>query len=101
MIVTGETAAVEVPMFYRVKCATNLLMPMPQGAYVEMLVSNAIGATWTERMTVAGSVFLTSKGKEFTVLEGTSSQYPGAMQTLLLRSTSNTLFAINRRFSVF
>lgn len=94
MIVTGQIAAADVPMFYRVKCDTNLFMPMPMGAYLEMSVSNAAGGVWTERMTVAGSVFLPSKGKEFTVLEGTTSLYPGAMQTMLMRSTSNALYSI-------
>ena len=95
MAVTGQIAAVDVPMFYRVKCDTNLLLPMPVGGYFEMSASNAIGGMWTERMAVAGSIFLPSKGKEFTVLDGTSSLYPGASQTLLMRSTSNAVYAID------
>jgi len=94
LVVMGDTATVDVPMFYRVKCQTNLFMPMPMGGYLEMSVSNAVGAVWTERMTVAGSVFLPSKSKEYTVLEGTASLYPGASQTLLMRSTSDALYGI-------
>jgi hypothetical protein len=95
MVATGQTVAVDVPMFYRVKCDTNLFLPMPMGAYLGMSVSNAIGMVSTERMTVAGSVFLPSKDKEFTVLDGTSSLYPGASRTLLMRSTSNAAYAID------
>ena len=95
LVVMGDTATVDVPMFYRVKCDTNLFMPMPMGGYLEMSVSNAVGAVWTERMTVAGSVFMPSKGKEYAVLEGTISLYADAMETLLMRSTSNALYVIN------
>lgn len=95
LVATGQTSTVAVPMFYRVKCVTNLFMPFPLGGYLEMSRSNFAGQVSTQRMTAAASVFLPSKGKEYTLMEGTDSRYPGASRNNWARSTTNAMYGLN------
>jgi hypothetical protein len=94
--VTGKTTSVEVPMFYRVKCVTNLLMPLSIGSWSTMSVSNALGNVWAQRATVVGTVFLPSKGKDFTVLEYMNPIDPPNAPLIAVRSTEAALYSLDK-----
>jgi hypothetical protein len=100
LVATSQTSTVAVPMFYRVKCATNLFMPFPTSGYMEMSRSNFIGQVSTQRMTAVASVFLPSKGKEFTLLEGTDTRYPPASRYIWARSTTNAMYGLDEECGV-
>jgi hypothetical protein len=88
--VSSPTSAVEVPMFYRVKCATNLFWPFPVGARFVFGVSNAVGNTWSEQMSCLGYVKPSAAtGKEYALVEDIEAGYMGMN---LLRSTDTSVF---------
>ena len=94
LIVTGQTAAVDVPMFYRVKCDTNLLMPMPMGAYLEMSVSNAARPGLDRTHDRRRQRFPALQGEGVHRARGHQFPIPGCQQTMLMRSTSNALYGV-------
>jgi hypothetical protein len=96
MVATGATAAADVPMFYRVKCTTNLLMPLPIGAWTTMAVSNAAGNVWTQKVSVVGTVYIPSKSSDFRILEMLNPIDPPNAPILAMRSTESAVYGIDQ-----
>lgn len=91
--VSGHTNTVEVPMFYRVKCATNLLWPLPAGGKFVFSVSNAIGNVSTEQMHVLGYVRPLVPGtNDYALVEDLLG---GGGGLHLVRSTDSTVTKLN------
>jgi hypothetical protein len=74
---------------------TNLLWSMPIGSSWLQRGSNAIGQVWTNRGTVVGTLYLPSKGKEFSIVELTFSQSPYNLSLIPLRSTEQTFYDLD------
>ena len=88
--VNGASTTVEVPMLYRVKCVTNLFLPIPVGGRFSFIVSNAVGGTGTEQMTCLGLVKPSAGGgKEYALMENVEG---GQMRMHLLRSTDAAVY---------
>jgi len=88
--VTGLCSTVSVPMIYRVKCVSNLFMPMPIGGQLAFSVSNAAGGTWTEQMTCLGLTKPSAGGgREYALIEDV--EY-GQMSLQLMRSTEGAVY---------
>jgi len=76
--VSGRTSTVEVPMFYRVKCATNLFVPYPVGSRFVLSASNAVGNVWTEQLAILAYVKPSAGGgKDYAMMEITEGQKMG------------------------
>lgn len=89
-VVNGQSTAVEVPMLYRVKCVTNLFIPMPVGGRLSFGVSNAVGDSWTEQMTCLGLVKPSAAGgKEYALMENVEGSQ---MRMHLMRSTDSAVY---------
>lgn len=89
----GPATMVEVPMFYRVKCVTNLFIPWTPGAQLTFAVSNIAGNSWTEKAKVLGLVKPSAgNGKEYALLENTEA---GQMKLHLMRSTDSAVYRID------
>ena len=88
--VSGRTNTVDVPMFYRVKCETNLLMPTPVGSQVVLSVSNALGNVWTQQVQCLGYVRPSAAGTNDYALFAVVTH--GSMSMALLRSTDTQVF---------
>lgn len=87
--VSGRTNTVDVPMFYRVKCATNLLWPLPAGGQFVFSVSNVLGNVSTGQVHVLGYVRPLMPGtNDYALLE---SLRAGGTSLNLLRSTDTTV----------
>jgi hypothetical protein len=92
--VSGPTSTVEVPMFYRVKCSTNLFAPYPVGGQFTFSVSNAIGNVWTQQISILGyGKSLAGAGKDYTVMEIVES---GRMSLQLFYSTDSAAFNLDQ-----
>jgi hypothetical protein len=89
--VGGFTNTVEVPMFYRVKCVTNLFMPMPFGSQFVYTWSNAVTGVSTRRMNIAGVMSIPVLGKEFRLVGDPASS---GVALKPLRSTESEVWAI-------
>jgi hypothetical protein len=83
--VTGNTGVVEVPMFYRVKCMTNLFIPTATG---RQFVYALPGATAT--LTFLGPLKLSSD-LEYTILEY---RLPTEIKLLPCRATPSEFYTI-------
>lgn len=93
--VSGPTGTVEVPMFYRLKCATNLLVPYPVGSRFVFSASNAVGNIWTQHMAILAYVKPSAGGgKDYALLEGIEGQ---SMGFHLLHSTDSAAVSIDER----
>jgi hypothetical protein len=92
--VSARTNSVDVPMFYRVKCATNLFVNWPgAGGQFFMSVSNAIGNVWTQQFHTLGYVTpLAGAGKEYLLAEVIN---PGSMGLLLIRITDSAMYDLD------
>jgi hypothetical protein len=95
MVATGTTAAADVPMLYRVKCTTNLFMPLPIGGWNTMSVSNAAGNVWTQKVSVVGTVYFPSKSNEFRIVEMLNPINPPNAPILAIRSTESAIYVID------
>ncbi len=92
--VADLTNTVEVPMFYRIKCLTNLFIPLPLRGQLVFGISNAVGNTWTEQMNVLGTVKPSAAGgKEYAVIEGVQD---GGMGLRLMRSTDSAFYTFDQ-----
>ena len=92
--VSGGTNTVDVPMFYRVRCATNLLAPYPLGGQFVFSVSNAIGSLSTQQWHVLGYVRPLVPGtNDYLLLETVGG---GTMGLFLARSTDTQLIALDQ-----
>lgn len=88
---------VSVPMFYRLSCSTNgWFVNVPIGRTFTYSVSNALGQTWSEVITVVSDTYIPSLGHSYRVLavnpvwSGTiPSGAPASAQLILLRPTAN------------
>jgi hypothetical protein len=90
LVATGTAHTVAVPMVYRVKCLTNLLMPMPVGGRLSYSVSNAAGGAWTEQMTSLGLTRPSAGGgKDYALVENIERNQ---MKLHLIRSTESAVF---------
>jgi hypothetical protein len=90
----GSATTVEVPMFYRVKCVTNLFIPWIPGAQLNFAVSNTANSTWTEQIKVLGIVKPSAgSGNEFALIEDTEA---GQMKLHLMRSTDTAVNQIDQ-----
>ena len=91
---SGTSNTVTVPMFYRVKCATNLFTLMPVGGRFVYSVSNAVGNVWTQQMHVlAYSGQLAGNTNEYAIVEQAG---PDGMRLNLLRSTDSALIRFDQ-----
>ncbi len=90
----GAATTVEVPMFYRVKCMTNVFIPWIPGAQLNFAVSNTSNSTWTEQIKVLGIVKPSAgNGNEFALVEDTEA---GQMKLHLMRSTDTAVKQIDQ-----
>jgi len=92
--VGGPVSTAQVPMFYRVKYVTNLLLPLPIGSWTLMSVSNAVGDVWTQKTTVLGTVYVPSRGKDFTIVEMLIPADPSNAPLIGMRSTDSGVYDI-------
>ena len=90
--VSSRTNTVDVPMFYRVKCETNLLWPMPIGLQAVFSVSNALGNVWTQQIQYLGYVRPFAAGTNDYVLWAVVTH--GNMSMGLIRSTDTQVFGL-------
>ena len=92
--ISNPASTVEVPMFYRVKCVTNLFWPWPMGSRFVYSVSNAVGNVWTQQISVLGYVRpQVGAGKEYAVMEVVDQ---GGMGLSLGRSTDSAIFTLGQ-----
>jgi hypothetical protein len=90
MMPTNPVATSSVPMFYRVTCQTNLLMPLVKGRRTVYEASATSGLLGYAVSTVLGSLKLSS-GKEYSITE----MVTGCNLTLkAMRSTETEVFTI-------
>jgi hypothetical protein len=86
-LVSNQSNTVEVPMFYRLKCATNLFEVFPLGGRSVFAASNVTGAVWTVQGTILGYVTPSvASGQEYAVAEFIDR---GRMSLSLVRSTDS------------
>lgn len=90
---TGTVQTVAVPMLYRVKCVTNLFLPMPVGGRLTYSVSNQAGGTWSETMTCLSRVQPSAGGgKDYALIETLEG---GQMRLHLMRSTDGAVYRLD------
>lgn len=87
---TSSVAIVSVPMFYRVTCLTNQLIPMPIGRQFIFSLTNAAGSAGSVQATFVGCLKLSSD-KEYSILE---LRTPCAIRLLPCRSTTTEYYEI-------
>lgn len=91
-VVSGHSNAVDVPMFYRLKCATNLFELWPPGGRFVFRASNATGAVWTVQASVLGYVKPSvASGAAYALMEFIDR---GRMSLSLVRSTDSARIVV-------
>jgi hypothetical protein len=85
----GLSNTVAVPMFFRVKCAPDLFMPLPVDQQMVYRVSNSVGMISTQQMAVLAYTRPQLSTNDFTLIEELSAEGSGLF---LLRSTDNAAF---------
>lgn len=100
---TNETMTVNVPMFYRVTCWTNgLFLRMPVGRTFTLGISNALGQTWTEELSVVAKATFPVMTNDYQLLVF-SEQWDGEIPEganedagmVLVRSTGATSYSLD------
>jgi len=89
----GRTSAVQVPMFYRVKCVTDLLFPFPVGREAVFSASDAVGNVWTEKSVVLSYIHpLGADRPQYALLEQVN---PNSLSFFMARSTDTAMIRLD------
>jgi len=98
IVMTNAQETALVPMFYRVTAFTNgLLVPMPVQREWQYLMTNAVGAIWTQSWKVAGTTTIPEMTNAFAfVCSG-----PDDPWTIHFRSTETQVFMLTHDESSF
>jgi len=89
----GSGNSVVVPMFYRVKCVTNLFIPWNVGAQLNFQVTNAAGSNWVDQIKVLDIVKPSAgNGHGYALLENIEG---GTMKLQLMRSTDSSVYRLD------
>ena len=88
--VTGKIGTVETPMYYRIKCNTNLFIPTIYARQFEYSISSGTVAVGTGTITFLNNVTL-STGKEYTLME---LNVPNQIILIPCRSTASEFYTI-------
>lgn len=93
--VSSNSTTVEVPMLYRVRAVTNLVIPWVTGGQLQFNVTNAVGSNWTENIKTLSQVRPTAgNGKDYALVEVIEN---GEMSTHYMRSTDAAVYRLDRK----
>jgi hypothetical protein len=89
---SSNSTTVDVPMFYRVRCITNLFWPMPLGCTVTQTVSDRFGANRGTQVTmVLGVLTIPSATNDYIMALVTG---PEGTSILFFRSTDRAVYMV-------